>query len=713
MNATPLITLDAVALDTETTGLDVAKDRIVEIGALRLRGAQLKIDGPFRRLVQPGIPVPKQVLPIHGIDDAALIGAPSFREVWPLLRDYLRDDVVIGYATGFDLALLKHEVQRVDQAWAPPRFLDVKLLARIAAPDLRDYSLDALAAHFSIEITQRHSALGDARAAADIFAALIPMLRERGVRTLAEAMRACSDLSSRQDASPAPWSDHDETPADVAPEFIGGSGDTFPFRHSVGSVMSAPAQWVDANVPLASALAIMAQRKLSSVFIEGAPGRRRPEDSGIITERDILRALDTHGTSALTFPVKRVMSAPLSCVPQSSLAYVAVGRMKRLGFRHLGVTDDAGFVTGALSARDLLRLRAQGAVELSDALGAASDTADLARAWGQIIPTAAELRRDGMAGVEVAAVISQEVIELSRAAVRLAEQTLGETGGQGPPCPYCFVVLGSAGRGESLLAMDQDNALIFSDDAPPEADRWFRALAEATTGMLHAAGVPFCKGGIMAKNQQWRGSLSAWRQRVTDWVGRSNPQDLLAVDIFFDLKPVYGDASLVEMLRSEAFDAAKGNVAFAKSLREAAGEPEPGRNWFGGFRTVAGRIDLKKTGLFGLVTSARALAICHHVLERSTPARLRALKALLPHASADVDALIEAHGVFLDLILKQQLLDAERGRPISNSVEVRLLSGHERRRLRSALAATEHISEFTRSLMFEPEVTRLMPSPPA
>ena len=132
----------------------------------------------------------------------------------------------------------------------------------------------------------------------------------------------------------------------------------------------------------------------------------------------------------------------------------------------------------------------------------------------------------------------------------------------------------------------------------------------------------------MAKNPQWRGSLATWRGRVAGWIEHSQPADLLAVDIFFDLRGVHGAGALAETLWREAFDAARGQVAFAKALVEATGGSQPGLGLFGGFKTEQGRIDLKKHGLFGIVTAARALAICHHVVERSTPARLIALKAM-------------------------------------------------------------------------------------
>ncbi|MBI3759679.1 MAG: DNA polymerase III subunit epsilon, partial [Deltaproteobacteria bacterium] len=246
-----------------------------------------------------------------------------------------------------------------------------------------------------------------------------------------------------------------------------------------------------------------------------------------------------------------------------------------------------------------------------------------------------------------------------------------------------------------------DNALVFADDAPDGADRWFEALAVRVADILHEAGVPYCKGGVMAKNPQWRGSLADWYKRIGDWVGRSNPQDLLSVDIFFDLQGVHGQIELARALRRHAFDAARGRADFAKLLIEAGGAVDSSRTWFGGFRTDNGRIDLKKAGLFGIVSSARALAICHDVTERSTLARLEAIKALRPGSEGDLDALVDAHSVFIDLILKQQIVDIERGRPASNAVEVKHLSQRERERLRTVLRAVEHLDEMTRDLLFK------------
>ena len=181
----------------------------------------------------------------------------------------------------------------------------------------------------------------------------------------------------------------------------------------------------------------------------------------------------------------------------------------------------------------------------------------------------AGLLGEGLSGIEIAALISHQLGVLTQRAAVLAEQRLRKEGHGEAPCPYVLAVLGSAGRGESLLAMDQDNALICADGAEPtDGDRWFAALGAHVADILHQVGVPYCKGGVMAKNPQWRGSVSAWRQRIGQWIERSKPADLLSVDIFFDMRGVHGDTGLADLLWREAFDVAKGKSAFAKLLVE-------------------------------------------------------------------------------------------------------------------------------------------------
>jgi DNA polymerase-3 subunit epsilon/CBS domain-containing protein len=216
--------------------------------------------------------------------------------------------------------------------------------------------------------------------------------------------------------------------------------------------------------------------------------------------------------------------------------------------------------------------------------------------------------------------------------------------------------------------------------------------------MLHEVGVPYCKGGVMAKNAAWRGSAAAWRERVQGWIGRSSPEDLLSVDIFFDFRAVHGDGALAENLWRDALDLAKDQIAFLKLLADAAGPIEPPLGFFG-IKTDAGRVDLKRGGLFGIVSAARLLALRFHVAERSTRARLEGVKAMQVGAERDLDALIEAHRVLLDAVLRQQLADIAVGRPPSNKVETRRMDRAGLERLKQALKSVQPVDEMVRDLL--------------
>ena len=137
-DATPLIALDAVAIDVETTGLDPRRASLVEIAAVQLVGGRVETGASLRRRVRPPVPIPVAATRIHGIDDAAVSGAPPFAEVWPGFSAFIDGTVLIGHALGFDLAVLARECERAGLVWKLPRTLDTRLLAELAAADLPD-----------------------------------------------------------------------------------------------------------------------------------------------------------------------------------------------------------------------------------------------------------------------------------------------------------------------------------------------------------------------------------------------------------------------------------------------------------------------------------------------------------------------------------------------------------------------------------------------
>lgn len=698
VGAVPLIALEAVAFDTETTGLDTHTARLVQIGGVAVARGTVRPDEAFESLVRPGLPVPPESTRIHGITDEQVHEAPDFASVWSSFETFRCGRPLIGYALGFDLAILEREAARAGIQWEQPRTLCVRTLSRVVNRDLGDHSLEALAARLGFEITGRHQALGDAIAAARVFTGLLPRLQAMGIRTFAEAERACLELASEEEAQArAGWAAPVLRPA--PPSFA--AIDPFAYRHRVGDLMTAPPIVIRHDTPLRAAIELMAERRVGSVLISETGEAGRPVgDYGILSERDVLRLLSANGGNVMERQAGEFANRPLITIRAQAFAYRAIGRMDRLGIRHLGVHDEKDALIGVISARDLLRLRASAAIQLDDTINAATSDAEMAAAWASLPSVAATLVAEKVEARTVAEIISEELRAMTRRAAMLAEEEMRAAGLGDPPAPYAVLVLGSAGRGESLLAADQDNAIVFErgERGGPE-DRWFGALGGRIAAILDTAGIPYCRGGVMAKNGEWRGSLDVWRERISGWMRRSRPQDLLNVDIFFDLIPVYGERRLGEILFEEAYALGHRDAAFPLVLGERLGAGPAPFTLFGRLRTENGRIDLKRYALFPLVSAARALSIRHGIRAHSTRARLEGLLEKQIGSQTAIRRVLAAHEFALSLMLAQQGRDRQQGVPPSNAVEVAALSRDRRAALREALKDLQIVPELMRDLM--------------
>lgn len=176
--------------DTETTGLDPAGgDRIISIGAVRVVNGRVLRQETFERLVQPQRSVPSASTAIHGITTEMLQGEPPIAEVLPAFARFAEETVLVGHNVGFDLQFLKLSGAPADIDLSRPA-LDTLLLHAALHPDNEEHTLEAIAARLGVSVVGRHTALGDSLVTAEVFVALLALLRQRGIETLGEALAA-------------------------------------------------------------------------------------------------------------------------------------------------------------------------------------------------------------------------------------------------------------------------------------------------------------------------------------------------------------------------------------------------------------------------------------------------------------------------------------------------------------------------------------------
>lgn len=160
-----------ISFDLETTGLDPAVDRIVEVGALVL-DADGNVVERFERLINPGRPIAATASAVSGLHDSDVAECPFATEVLP---DFLRfldraaDAPLIAHNAAFDAGFLGMELARAGLPIPARPVVDTLPLARARLPELRSHRLDLLVAHFGIAPRARHRAFEDAAAVAALW----------------------------------------------------------------------------------------------------------------------------------------------------------------------------------------------------------------------------------------------------------------------------------------------------------------------------------------------------------------------------------------------------------------------------------------------------------------------------------------------------------------------------------------------------------------
>jgi CBS domain-containing protein len=280
--------------------------------------------------------------------------------------------------------------------------------------------------------------------------------------------------------------------------------------------------------------------------------------------------------------------------------------------------------------------------------------------------------------------------------LRDAEAELGP-----PPCPYAWLVLGSAGRCEQTPHTDQDNALVYADDASPIAERYFAALADRIVGQLVECGFPRCPGEIMATNPQWRRSLRVWQRYFQRWIMTPDAEALLRVSIFFDYRQIHGALDVEAALRPTVLRARDEHTFLAYLAHAAVRQPAPiglfGRLVLDRQRAERGVLDLKLHGTALIVDLARLFALEAGSRSTNTLDRLRdaAVGGNLSRSGAeDLAAAFEQ----INLLRTRHQYDLiQRREPPTNDLPIGRLSLHERRALRDALRVVARIQ---RSVVF-------------
>ncbi len=413
----------------------------------------------------------------------------------------------------------------------------------------------------------------------------------------------------------------------------------------------------------------MTRRQVGSIII--VDDERRP--IGIITDKDLRRKIAT-GQQPLNAPVSVIMSSPVITVaPDITVADVQIEMVKKR-IHHLIITEDGtdqSPVRGVVTEHDLLVIQGNNPAVLLRETKRARSGPELRH-----LRDRAEVLLKKYIFQEVSiAYISTVMTEINDAIIRRSiKLALGEMETEGfgpPPAPFCWLALGSEGRGEQLLRTDQDNALLFADVPEGQYEstkKYFLTFAAKVTSLLHQVGFEYCPADMMASNPNWCLSLEQWKKQFNKWILQPTPKAVLYCTIFFDYRPVYGPEELTEALTRYIFELSGDQTVFLAHLAKNATDNPPPLTFFRNFVVEKSgehedEFDIKGRAMMPLTDAARVLTLHAQIGKlNNTFRRFDKLAELEPRNRELYEQAADAYEILMRYRALQGLKQGDSGR---------------------------------------------------
>ncbi|MBK1716520.1 putative nucleotidyltransferase substrate binding domain-containing protein [Thiocystis violacea] len=456
------------------------------------------------------------------------------------------------------------------------------------------------------------------------------------------------------------------------------------------------------EAPLVEIAATMRAHNISSVVIhaDGKP-------VGMVTDRDLRNKVVAEGLNPREHQARDIMNSPLVTIREDDYLFEALYLMGRRRIHRLCVVDAEGTLRGILTDSDALRLQSRSPQQLMKEIEEAESPEDLKTLRDKMERLVVHLTGTGVATTDLVQTVALlndrlliRLIELIRAA-RYPDLT----------DRFAFLVLGSEGRREQTLATDQDNAIVHADDLSADELDQLRAFSVDLIDSLIGIGVPACTGGIMAKNEDWRRGLGAWKKVLDKWLQTPTPANILSGSMFFDLRTLHGDERFEQELKTHIINRLRGNSLFLVHSAANAVGFKPPLGLFGQLKPERsgpnrGCIEIKKAGIFAITEGIKAMALQAGIQDGRTRDRLLGLQKagiLEPGQTAN---LIAAFDFLVRLRLRAQLLSLDQGVSPSNYLPLDRLNRIEEGRLRLALEEVKNFQGFLRGRFHLHQVSR-------
>lgn len=450
-----------------------------------------------------------------------------------------------------------------------------------------------------------------------------------------------------------------------------GESDAFMIR--VQDVMSESVVAVDPNTTVQAAAQKMVAEQTSSVLVM--------EDSkllGIITERDLVSRAMAQALP-LTANAHEIMTANPITISRQAYYYDALSIVLLKGIKHLPVVA-GNQVVGIVTLSDLLRKKNKNIIKIIHQIELA-DGDDLIHVKEAIYDMTDTLTRDRVPILNTLEIITSLYDRLVVRAVELAVEALKVRGWK-LPAPFAFYQMGSSGRGEQFMLTDQDHFLVYDQCA--EGDQYFTQLGKEITSLLESAGYTRCKGGMMASEPVWRGTVEEWRERIRGWMVHATNDKLLLAHNFFSYRLITGNKQLHTCFEKEIGDLLNKSKIFLYRMaliereRSIPSIDQPIRSLF---KLGRKSLDMKKEVFFPYHHSVQILALANGDTSGTPLEKLAKLSDRGIFQPDFVSDIKEAVSYLLTIYVQHRWQQSKKGEPITSIISFTRLTTREKEEL--------------------------------
>ncbi len=450
-----------------------------------------------------------------------------------------------------------------------------------------------------------------------------------------------------------------------------------PYR-PIGHLVRRGPVTADAGMTIAEAAERMTAERVSCLLVPTAQGW------GIVTDRDLRsRVLASRRDPA--GPVEEIATLPVKTYPHDAIVGEVLLAMFAEGVHHFPVTDAAGEIVGVVTTTDLMDIGRHTPFAIRSGIERARTREEAILAGRDLTEVVSALVDASADPIGIGRVVALVVDALTIKLLDLGMERYGE-----PPVPWAWLALGSAARHEQALHTDQDHALAYDPEgrSADELDPSFGELAGYVTSGLEEAGIPRCKGNVMASNQAMRRSVDDWVTAFRGWMGDLSRTGSIYSSIVYDFRRVAGPLD-VEPVLEQVVAEARGESSFLRHLARRALDDRPPTGFMRDLVVQrkgdhVGRLDVKHGGITIIGNLARAQAVRAGVVATGTLDRLRGAEAAGVLEADVARELREAFRFLWEVRLRHQVDQVRAGEPPDDFVDPSTLGPVTRRGLKEA-----------------------------